>query len=73
MFNLARVLKSLWHCCLQVENLDRIIIIVKNWLDDPRFNYKKKVNMKKYMKVEISLVDDNYDLIEEWNISRSYI
>jgi hypothetical protein len=27
--------------------------------------------MKEYMKVKVSLADDNYDLIKEWNISRS--
>ncbi len=73
MFNFARVLTSLWHCCLQVENLDWIITIVKNWPNDPCLNCKKKMNMKEYMKVEVSLADDNYDLIEERNISRSYM
>ncbi len=65
MFNLAKVLTSLWHCCLQADNLDQIINIVKHWLNDPLFNYKKKMNMKKYIKIKVSLVDDNYDLIEE--------
>jgi hypothetical protein len=36
VFSLARVLTTLWRCHLQVENLDRIITIVKNRLDDPR-------------------------------------
>ncbi len=38
---------------------------MKNWPNDPCLNCKKKVNMKKYMKIDISLMDDNYDLIEE--------
>jgi hypothetical protein len=38
---------------------------VKYWTNDPSFNCKKKMNMKKYMKLDISLADDNYDLIEE--------
>jgi hypothetical protein len=71
MVNCARMLTSLWHCCLQVENFDWIIIIVKNWPNDPCLNCKKKMNMKEYMKVKVSLADDNYDLIKEWNISRS--
>jgi len=49
-------------CPLQVENLDRIITIVKNWLDDPQVNCMPHKTMKDYLK---SLVDDNYELIEK--------
>jgi hypothetical protein len=38
---------------------------VKIWPNVLCLNCKKKVDMKKYMKVEASLVDNNYDLIEE--------
>ncbi len=38
---------------------------MKNWLNDLCLNCKKKVDMKEYMKMESSLVDNNYDLIEE--------
>ncbi len=44
-----------------MKNLDRIITIVKTWLDDSRVN-----NMpNKTTKVKGSLADDNYELIEE--------
>ncbi len=65
VFNLVGVITSLRCCCLQVENLSHNIIIVKNWLNDLCLICKKKVDMKEYMKVEASLVDNNYDLIEE--------
>jgi hypothetical protein len=39
--------------------------MVKDWFNDPCYNYKKKVDMKKILKVEASLVGGNYDLIEE--------
>jgi hypothetical protein len=45
-----------------VENLDRNIIIVKIWLDDPRVNCMPNKTMKDYLK---SLVDDNHELIEK--------
>jgi hypothetical protein len=48
-----------------VENLDKIITIVKNLLDDPQVNCMPTKNMRDYLKVEGSLVDDNYKLIEE--------
>ncbi len=65
MFSLAGVLTTLKHCHLQVENMDRIIIVVKNWLDDPHHNCKPNANLKEYLKEEDSLVKDNYDLVEE--------
>jgi hypothetical protein len=48
-----------------VENLDWIIIVMKNWPNVPHFNCKKKINLKQYMKVKTFLVNDNHDLIEE--------
>ncbi len=48
-----------------MENLDRIITIVKNWLDDPRLNCIPNKNVKDYLKVKGSLVDDNNELIGE--------
>ncbi len=62
---LVKVLTCLWHCHLQVENLDWIIIVMKNWPNVPHFNCKKKINLKQYMKVKTFLVNDNHDLIEE--------
>jgi hypothetical protein len=48
-----------------VENMDWIIIVVKNWLDDPHHNCKPNANLKEYLKEEDFLVKDNYDLVEE--------
>ncbi len=62
---LVKVLTCLWHCRLQVENVDWIVIVMKNWPSDPHLNCKKKMDLKKYMKVKTFLVNDNYDLIEE--------
>lgn len=48
VFSLAGVLTSFQSCHLQVKNLDQIITMVKDWFNDPCFNCKKKVDMKKY-------------------------
>jgi len=42
-----------------------IIKIVKNWLDDLCMNCMQNKNTKDYLKVEGSLINDNYELIEE--------
>ncbi len=64
VFSLASVLTTLWHNHLQMENLDQIIMVVKNWPNDPWLNYMPTVTFKDYMKVEF-LTKENYDLIEE--------
>ncbi len=65
MFNLVGVLIVLIHYCLQVKNLDRIIIIAKNWLDDLCMNCMANENFKDYIKFLITLVEENYEFIKE--------
>jgi len=55
----------LQQCQLQVENLIIIIKIVKIWPNDPHMNFMPNNNMKDYLKVKGSLVNDNNELIEE--------
>jgi hypothetical protein len=65
VFSLLGILVALKQCRLQVENLNMIIKIVKNWLDDLCMNCMQNKNTKDYLKVEGSLINDNYELIEE--------
>ncbi len=48
-----------------MDNLDWIIMVVKNWHDDPQLNCTPIAALKDYMKVECALAEENYDLIEE--------
>ncbi len=65
--NLFGVLTILRCYRLQVENMDQIIIVVKNWLDDSCANFKQNLDFKQYLKVEDYLVEKNNNLIEEHN------
>jgi hypothetical protein len=65
VFNLVGIWTILQQFHLQVENLDRIITIVRNCLDDPCVNCIQNKNMKDYLKAKGTLVDDNNELIEE--------
>jgi hypothetical protein len=65
VFNLVGVLIALIHYCLQVENLDRIIIVAKNWPDDLRMNYMANASFKDYIKFEVTLAEENYEFIEK--------
>lgn len=63
----ASVLIALRHCKLQVENLDHIITIVKNWFNDPCLNHTHHMDLIDFMEVENLLAKENYDLVEELN------
>ncbi len=65
-FILFVVLTTLWYCHLQVENLEWIMMVVKNWLNDPwLINCTTIVNLKDYMKIEYALGEKNSNLIEK--------
>jgi hypothetical protein len=64
VFSIASVLTTLKHCHLQVENMDQIITVVKNWLDDPCHNCKPNVDLKEYFKEEDSLAMEKYDSLD---------
>jgi hypothetical protein len=59
------MLIALQHYRLQVENLDQIIMVVKNWHNDRQLNCTPTVVLEDYMKVKCFLAKENYDLIKE--------
>ncbi len=65
MFNHTNVLIAFQCYSSQVENLNLMITIVKNWPDDPQMNCAWYKDMKDFMTIETSLAEDNYDLIEK--------
>jgi len=50
-----------------MENMDRIITVVKNWHDDPHHNCKLNTNLKEYLKEEDYWTNENYDLLKKSN------
>lgn len=49
-----------------MENFDPNIIVIKNWLHDYLcLNCMANVDFKDYIKVEVFLVKENYELIEK--------
>ncbi len=61
IFSLVRMLIVLNRNRLQVKNMDRIITLVKNWLDDPHANCKPHSDFKQYVKTKKSLAKENYN------------
>jgi hypothetical protein len=64
MFSLASVLIALRHYCLQVENLDRNIFVIKYWPNDPQLNCSVYANFKDYIKAEVALEHTKQDTIK---------
>jgi hypothetical protein len=67
---MASFITSLRHCWLGIENLDKLILIMKNWLDNPRFgctNVKLK-SIEKYINTENGMVSENEELIFYFNL-----
>ncbi len=58
VLNLLGVLTTLRCSHLQVQNLDWIITIINNWRDDAHLNCTLYVDLKKYLRAEISLANE---------------
>jgi hypothetical protein len=50
--------------------MDYIIIIGKNWPNDPCANCMLNLNLKQYQKVDEFFTKGNYDLIQEHNFKK---
>ncbi len=56
-----------------MENFNRIITMVKTWSDDSHLNCTPNVDLKDYMEVEVVLDEENYELIETFDILKKSI
>jgi hypothetical protein len=65
VLNLVEVLTTLRCCCLQVQNLDWIIIIINNWCNDLHLHFTPSANLKDYLKIKVDLLEDSYELIKK--------
>jgi hypothetical protein len=45
IFSLTNKLTNLRRCDLQLNNLERLIFMSKNWPNDPRFDFKPPSNL----------------------------
>ncbi len=72
IFNMAKVITSLKHCWLAIENMDKLVIIMKKWLDDLRFrctngpkSFEKFLNSKDIVVVKNENLIANFNLFEK--------
>jgi len=68
-FNVAKVITGLKCCWLGIENLDKLVLIMKNWLDDPRFGCKSGFkSFEEFLNFEDGVVFENENLIVDFNL-----
>jgi hypothetical protein len=58
VLSLVGVLIALRCCRLQVQNLNQIITIINSWRDDSHLNCTLYVDLKDYLKAEISVANE---------------
>jgi hypothetical protein len=55
IFSLVGILIKLRKCRLQIENLEKLILVNKNWPNDPRIGCKCPFNLLKFLEKDINL------------------
>lgn len=68
IFNIVKILTSLRWCRLNVQNLDKLVMILKNWPNDARTNCSSLVvmGMVEFLKVEDKMLDDFEKELEDF-------
>ncbi len=66
---MARAIIGLKHCWLGIENLDKLVLIMKNWPDDLRFGCKSgPKSFEEFLNFENGVVFENENLIVDFNL-----
>jgi hypothetical protein len=67
---MVNIITSLKHYQLGIENLDKLVLMMKNWLDNPRFgctNVEPK-SIEEYIDIENGMVLENEQFISNFNL-----
>lgn len=69
IFNIVGVIIGLRLHQLEIENLNKLILITKNWLDDPKFEFTSgPESVEKYFDIANGMVSKDEDLIIDFNL-----
>ncbi len=58
LFSLARILTNFKRCCLQTENLEKLIFVNKNWPNDPIIGCKSPFNLVEFLEKDVNLEEE---------------
>jgi hypothetical protein len=56
--SLVRILTNFRRCCLQIENLEKLIFVNKNWLNDLRIGCKSPSNLLEFLEKDVDLEEE---------------
>ncbi len=60
IFNITQALTSLLCCRLGVNNLNKLVIVMKNWLSNARVDYPQKGNyIDDFFNDKVNIIEDN--------------
>jgi hypothetical protein len=69
IFSLARVITNLKCCRLGIEKLNNLVLIMKNWLDSPRFKCTSgPKSFEEFLNSKDGVVAKNENLIVDFNL-----
>jgi hypothetical protein len=58
IFSLVGILTNLRKCRLQIENLEKLIFVNKNWPNDPRIGCKSPSNLVEFLEKNVDLEEE---------------
>ncbi len=58
IFFLARLFTNLRKCHLQLDNLENLIFVNKNWLNDPSVGCKSSSSLVELIKIDVKLKEE---------------
>jgi hypothetical protein len=58
IFSLTRILINIERCCLEIENLEKLIFVNKNLLNDLRIGCKSPFNLLEFLERDINLEEE---------------
>jgi hypothetical protein len=68
IFSVVGVITNLRRSCLEIENLDRLIFVIKHWLEDTRVGCdgaSKPMSMTNFLTSKSNIIEENNKVIEE--------
>ncbi len=69
IFNMVGVITGLRHFRLGIESLDKLVLTIKNSLDDPRFECTNgPKSFEEFLNSKDNVVSENEDLIVNFNL-----
>jgi len=65
-FSLVGIFTNLKRCCLQIDNLEKLIFVNKIWLNDSRIGCKSPSNLMEFLEEDVDLKKESEEFEGEF-------